>query len=128
MFSFDRKRLILFLNDAKLSIFLNEYLVWSIFSNICEVICKKHEELVCETWNFVCGAIRPCWEEKEKINFFTVQLFMVQISAKYLFTDFVIETYLESFFTAIFNWSPKTYSHPSNYLLELQLILVDLLA
>ena len=32
------------------------------------------------------------------------------------------------FFTAIFNWSPKTYSHPSNYLLELQLILVDLLA
>ena len=29
------------------------------------------------------------------------------------------------FFTAIFNWSPKTYSHPSNYLLELQLILVD---
>ena len=32
------------------------------------------------------------------------------------------------FFTAIFNWSPKTYSHPSNNLLELQVILVDLLA
>ena len=46
MFTFDQKRLILFLNDAKLSIFFNDYLVWSTLSNICEVIRKKHEELV----------------------------------------------------------------------------------
>ena len=44
------------------------------------------------------------------------------------FTRFVIEKYLESFFTARFNWSSKIFSHPSDYLLELQLILVDLLA
>ena len=33
-----------------------------------------------------------------------------------------------SFFTARFNWSPKINPHPSDYLLELQLILVDFLA
>jgi len=32
------------------------------------------------------------------------------------------------FFTARFNWSPKIFTHPSNYLLELQLIHEDLLA
>ena len=53
---------------------------------------------------------------------------MVQISAKYFFTCFKIDKYFESFFTARFNWSPKILTHPSNYLLELQLILVDLLA
>ena len=53
---------------------------------------------------------------------------MVQISAKYLFTRFIIKKYLESFFTTRFNWSPKINPHPSDYLLELQLILVDFLA
>ena len=53
---------------------------------------------------------------------------MVQISTKYFSTRFVIEKYLESFFTARFNWSSKIFIHPSNYLLKLQLILVDLLA
>ena len=53
-----------FLNDAKLP--KVDYWFWFLWymSNICEVICKKHEGGVWQIWNFVCWPISLCQKEK----------------------------------------------------------------
>ena len=65
--------------------------------------------------------------KKEKMKFLTLQPFIVQIYAKYIFSCLKIENKL-SLFSPLDLTGPKKSEHPSNYLLELQLILVNLLA
>ena len=129
MFSFYRKRLILFLNDAKLSIFF-EWIFGLI--NFVKYLWSYSQK----TWRAGLLNMKFCVRNNQTVLrkkvenkiFNSAALHGANICQIFVYRLCHWNIYLESFFTAIFNWSPKTYSHPSNYLLELQLILVDLLA
>ena len=72
--------------------------IW--FDQFCQIFVKLFAKNM-KSWSvkheILCAEQSDRAEKKVESYFLAVQLFMVQISAKYLFTYFIIEKYLESF-------------------------------